>query len=378
MERLRFKDIKDYRQQTFPVEGLRVETVPPKFRIIPLTDLARTIVTGNPAFLVIQEKRRKEKLFREYGPAELNGKAVHATYSLMLFLDRYPFTKKTDPKKHIRKTVGEKLRQHFPSLKKIQLETTSQFLIEEGEKVWFRVGEKEEERRAKISYLFDQVRDALLNDENHDEYIFGGKSLSTNRYNEIWLKAWEDFRHNGLLSLRNLDRFFGHHLARQKIYGSGIFSELTQIQRFYNLQNEVLRVQINGRPDLILAASALNPETGRFQFSHWQVYDFKNKLRHYKEIVERKVDRTQLWLNMRALSRISYPLLQQRKKEGVVFIEEAKPRKIPVEGYLVYARENSSYAMIEKIEFSHEEEKFNENGLYNWLRWYRKKKGVLI
>lgn len=376
MERLRFTDIKDYRQQAFPAEGFRVETEPPKFRIIPLTDFARVMVTGNPAFLVIQERRREMKIPKKYDPVELNGKAVHATYSLMLFLDRYPLPKKISPEEHIQKTVEDNLLHHFLSFKNIQAETTSKFLIEAGENVWFRGGEGEEERKAKIAFLFDAVRTTLLNQKDHEEYIFGENDFPP--YDLMWLKTWESFRHNGLLSLRNLDRFFGHHLSRQKIWGTGIFSELTLIQRFYHDRSGILRIQVNGRPDLMVAISAIDPQTGRLQFSHWQVYDFKNKKRHYKDIIERKVDRTQLWLNMRALARASYQTLQKRKEGKAVSLEGSIPGEIPVEGYLIYARENFEDTMIEKVEFSPEEEKTNEDSLYYWLRWYRKKKGVLI
>lgn len=375
------KDIKNYRQVSFPIEsGFYMEPKQPKFIIIPLTDLARVIATDNPAFLKIQEQRKEAKLPREYDPAELNGKAVHATFSLVLFLDRYPITKRTSPKEHIQKIVEEKFPYHFPSLKNIQLETTSKFLIETGENIWFRVGETGEKRETKIAYLFEQVRTALFNQENHEEYIFGQES-PPQRYNQIWLNTWEAFGHNGFLSLKHLDKFFNNHLSKFKIHGSGIFSELAVIQRFYNDRSgKILNTQVNGRPDLIVAIAGINPQTGRFQFSHWQVYDFKNKLRRYRETEEHKVDRTQLWLNVRALSRTPYQVLQQRKEGKAVSIEGAVSATIPipVEGYLIYARENSDYSMIEKVEFSREEEKTNEHRLYRWMRKFRKDKGVFI
>lgn len=378
VERLKFKDVKDFAQQSFPAEsGFHVETNP-KFIIVPSNRIANLITTNSPAFMIMQEKEDKKQTPREYEVQALLGKAVHATYSLMLFINQYPLTKGMSTEEHIRETIDKQLRLHFPSFKHAQFDTTSEFLKQAGENIWFTIDEEAGERKEKIAYLFDQTRNALLKQRDHEEYIFGEENPPSDKYNELWLKSWEAFRHNGLLALGHLDNIFTNHLLTLQIHRQGIFSELALIQRYYNFQEKLIRVQINGRPDLIVAVAGISPKTHRPRFSHWRIYDFKNKEPHSRPTEEDKVDRAQLWLNKRALACVSYPEFQ-RKKSGrrAVSLEWKKKPKARVETYLVYAQAKYESDMIQEVRFTDKEEKEFEGRLYRWLSWCRNRKGIL-
>ncbi|MCJ7792814.1 MAG: hypothetical protein MUP45_02455 [Candidatus Marinimicrobia bacterium] len=373
-------DIKKYYQAS--LEGFGVEHQP-KFIKVSLTDLARVIVVDNPGFLLVQEKREKENIPRTYKPKALNAKAVHAAFALMLFLDKHLLSGKKSPEEQIQEAVQRDLPHQFPSLRKAQLQSTSEFLFREGENLWLTKNEGEKARRARLAFLFERVRHFLLLQESHDDYVFEESPKATvlvaERYDEKWMKEWADLNQGGITSLEHLVEIFTDHLSKMRLYGKGIFSEPSLIQRFYNeRRGEIIRAQINGRPDLVVATATFDIQTDHLQFAHWQVYDLKVKRRPLSQTQEYQVDRVQLWLNLRGLSRVSYQTLQKRKKGGAVSIEAAIPPKTPVEGFIIYGKETSPQGMIERVEFSPEEEKDYEYRLYKWLRWFRKQKGFIV
>jgi len=373
-------EVKDYRQAS--LEGFEVKHQP-KFIKVSLTDLARVIIVDNPGFLLVQEKREKENTPRVYKPKALNAKAVHTTFALLLFLDKHSLSGKKSPEEQIQEAVQDHLPHQFPSLRKLQLQSTSEFLFREGRNFWLSKNEEEEARRAKLTFLFERVRHFLLLQENHDDYLFDESpevmTSAAERYDEKWMKEWDSLNQASITSLEHLVEIFTGHLSRVRVYGRGIFSEPSLIQRFYNERGgEVIRAQINGRPDLVVATATPDIQTSRLQFAHWQVYDLKVKKQPLSQTQEHLVDRVQLWLNLRGLSRVSYQTLQKRKTGGVISIEAAVPPKTPVEGFIIYGKETSPQRMIERVEFSPEEEKEYENRLYKWLRWLRKQKGFIV
>lgn len=371
---------KNYSQAS--LEGFGVEHQP-KFIKISLTDLARVIAVDNPGFLFVQEKREQENIPRTYEPNVLNAKAIHTAFALTLFLSEHPLSGKRTPEEQIQEAVQNHLPHQLPSLRKLQLQSTSEFLFREGINFWFSQGDSEEIRKTKIAFLFERVRHFLLLQENHDDYVFEenpeGEAMAVERYDENWLKTWRDLEEDGITSLEYIDEILIDQLSRIRVYGKGIFSEPSLIQRFYNGRGgETIRAQINGRPDLVIAAGAPDAQTNRLQFAYWQIYDLRVKKRPLSKTQEYQVARVQLWLNLRGLSRVSYQTLQKRKKGGAVSIEAAVPPKAPVEGYIIYGEEVSFQRMIERIEFSLEEEKEYEDQLYKWLKWFRKQKGFIV
>lgn len=191
---------------------------------------------------------------------------------------------------------------------------------------------------------------------------------------EDYKSAWEGMRPVGVLGVKQLFRiFYKEHLAEKPNSENKRFSEVSMIQLLRG-EKGCLNIQIPSRIDMVNALFSPDPKSRKKVFKGFEIYDIKCMPPIFTQ--EREIYRTALWLNQ-ALNRITYnQLIHRVKQDRAVVIEYADEPIFPIDVYLVWALEGLYPEMVvEKLDFTLDEDKENKDLLYKWAGWLRKNFG---
>lgn len=370
-----------YIQSTFL--GSEIEFTPrPKFLRISATKLAQMMVTDSPGFFL---KQTKEPLPQDESLSLLQGTLVHDVFSTEALLLDNPTPSFKKLPQHIEKVISRKLPKRFPSLRSDKIESFQNFLLKRGQEFWPIIGEGDEEIENKIEKLYDFMSDELL--FNPSYFFFDAQEPLHESMNKLLgsysfedrKSAWERMRPAGVSGVIRLFRtFYKGCLAKKLSLESKRFSEVSMIQLFRG-KDEYLNIQIPSRIDLVNARFSLDSKSGKRVFKGFEIYDFKWMGRMFTQ--EYKIYRTALWLSQ-ALNRITYnQFIRRVKRDRAVVIERADNPVVSVDVYLVWALEGLyPEMMVEKLNFTPNENNENTHLLYKWAGWLRKNfgKGVAL